>query len=194
MRFWLGLLVGIPLGAAGAWLLIERPWQGAPAADVAAAADAGAEPAADTRGKRKRRGGRRAAAEGEAPPPELTAADRAMVSRGPAISLPARTVDMAGGGDDGRPLQAGEIDDTIRGASGPVLACIEEARAGAELRATVKLQLLVGGDGRVGKVRVSAPRWLIQHGLADCASAAARRWRFPATGAPTVVDAPFHID
>jgi hypothetical protein len=75
-----------------------------------------------------------------------------------------------------------------------MLDCIRESLAGASLEGDVKLQMLVTGDGRVSQVRVGAPRWLVEHGLADCASAAARRLRFPATGAPTIVDAPFHID
>jgi hypothetical protein len=195
VRFWLGLLVGVPLGAGITWLAMARPWQGGPGEAAVLVIDAGVEQVTDkTRSKRPRRGPRRGEGAEDAPAPVLTAADRAPVSRGPTISLPDRQLDLTGGGAEGRPLQASEIDETIRGASGPVLACIADARAGAELRADVRLQLLVGGDGRVSKVRVTAPRWLVQHGLADCASAAARRWRFPATGAPTVVDAPFHLD
>jgi hypothetical protein len=34
----------------------------------------------------------------------------------------------------------------------------------------------------------------MEHGFADCASSAARRIRFPATGAPTIVNAPYHVD
>jgi hypothetical protein len=75
-----------------------------------------------------------------------------------------------------------------------VLDCIRQSLAGAELSGEVKLQMLVDPKGGVSKVRLGAPKWLMDHGFADCASSAARRIRFPATGAATVVDAPFHID
>lgn len=203
MKFWYGVVLGLALGAAGTWAAMARPWRGEPTVAAAEAIDAGpAEPTKKAGKKKRRPGGRRGAAGGDAtgdegwdepPPPVLSAADRASVTRGPAIALPRRSLDMASG-DDARPLDAGEINDVIRRSSGPVLACIEQAREGAELRGTIQLEMLVGGDGRVGKVRVTAPKWLVDHGFADCASAAARRWTFPATGAPTVVDAPYHID
>jgi hypothetical protein len=201
-RFWTGLALGVALGAGAAWLAMARPWQASPAVAAAPAIDAGqAEPVGATPGKKKkRRGGGRAGASGdqggvydEAVAPVLTAADRQIVTRGPSIVVPRRSIDM-GDGSDARPLDGGEINEVIRRSSGPVLACIEDARAGASLSGEVKLVMLVGGDGRVGKVRVSAPRWLVERGFADCATAAVRRWTFPATGAPTLVDAPYHID
>lgn len=195
MRFWAGLALGLVLGASGTWLALERPWRGEPAPLAEQAADAGpATTASGKPSKRKRRAGRRGAAgDGEAPPPELSAADRQIVSRGPAISLPSRTIDLSAS-DDARPLAADEINQVIRRSSEPILACIEGARVGAELKSQVKLSMLVGGDGRVSKVRVTAPRWFIEHGLAECAGKAVRAWRFPPTGAATVVDAPYHID
>jgi hypothetical protein len=116
-----------------------------------------------------------------------------MTWRGAAISLPERSVDMADG-QDGRALTASEIDEVMRRSSDPILACIRDGLAGAELTGKLELELLVGEQGDVQKVRIGAPRWLVTHGAAECATAAARRLRFPATGAPTVVNAPFHID
>jgi hypothetical protein len=193
-RFWLGLALGALFGALATWLVMARPWRAGESPVVQAPADAAPAPVAG--GKKPRRGKRGGGGVGgadEAPAPVLSPADRERVWRGAAISLPARTVDL-GSESNARPLEAGEIDDVMRRSSQPILACIETALAGAELSGAVELELLVSGAGAVQKVRVGAPRWLVEHGFADCASAAARRLRFPATGAPTVVNAPFHID
>jgi hypothetical protein len=197
-RFWGGLALGTMLGAAATWLAMARPWRSA-APPIAEAADAAA---ADERrpSRRHRRGRGRDSTGGDsgrnggdAPAPVLSAADRVMAWRGPSISLPARDMDLGTEGG-GRPLDASEINQTIERSSGPILSCIRDALAGAELAGDVRLELLVGEDGAVSDVRVGAPRWLIEHGLVDCATRAARRIRFPATGAPTVVTAPFHVD
>lgn len=195
-RFWLGLALGLVVGALATWLFMKgRAREAAPA--VQAPADAAPQPAAS--GKKKPRRGRRGGGGGdgegaELPAPVLSAADRERVWRGAALSLPTRSVDM-GSESSARPLETGEIDDTMRRSSQPIMTCIEDALAGAELRGgEVALEMLVSGAGAVQKVRVGAPRWLMEHGFADCASAAARRIRFPATGAPTIVNAPFHVD
>jgi hypothetical protein len=206
VRFWLGLLIGAVVGAGVTWLGLERPWRRAAAPVVQAAIDAGptvAKPTKKKRGRRRGQGGSGGGGGGggfeeeaealEPPPPTLSAADREMAWRGPPIKLPPRSLDL-GSGDDARPLQGGEINDVVASSSGPILDCIEEARAGALLSGEVRLEMLVGGGGSPSKVRIGAPRWLIAHGLADCAMSAARRMRFPATGAPTVVDVPYHID
>ena len=191
---WLGLVVGAALGAGATWLAMARPWRSARPAAIAAA-DAAPGPERPDR-PRKRRGRSRAggAETDDVAPPVLTAADHAMTWRGAAIALPTRDVDLGDEKSGGRALEAGEIDEVMQRASGPVLACIQDALAGAELAGEVRLEMLIGGGGEVQKVRVGAPRWLVSHGIADCASAAARRIRFPATGAPTVVNAPYHID
>jgi hypothetical protein len=116
-----------------------------------------------------------------------------MTWRGAPLSLPARTVDLAQD-DTARPLDSGEINQVLERSSGPILSCIQSALAGAELRGEARLQMIVDAAGSVTRVRVGAPHWLIDHGFSDCASAAARRIHFPATGAPTLVDAPYHIE
>ncbi len=198
-RFWAGLAVGALAGALATWLLLARPWRSEEKAAVTAPADAAPEPVA---GKKKPRRGRRggsgsgdgAGDQGDAPAPVLSASDRERVWRGSAISLPSRSIDM-GEGSSARPLETGEIDEVMRRSSQPIMGCIESALAGAELAGgSVELEMLVSGAGAVQKVRVGAPRWLMDHGFADCASAAARRIRFPATGAPTIVNAPYHVD
>ena len=196
-RFWAGLAVGALAGALATWLLMARPWRSDRQPVVQAPADAAPLPAVGKKKPRRgKRGGGAAGGEGEAdaPAPVLSASDRERVWRGPAISLPSRSIDM-GEGSSARPLESGEIDDPMRRSSQGISSCIESAVAGAELPGTsIELEMLVSGAGAVQKVRVGAPRWLVEHGFADCASAAARRIRFPATGAPTVVNAPFHLD
>jgi hypothetical protein len=123
----------------------------------------------------------------------LTEADKRLEWRGDTVTLPPRTLDMERG-DDGRPLDDGEIQGGIANGSGPVIGCIKDATAGAAISAQVTVQMLVGADGNVSKVRVRAPSWLHEHGLLACARRAARSMPFPATGAPTVVTAPYHLD
>jgi hypothetical protein len=187
----LGLVIGAAVGSAATWVAMARPWRsGAPPPPVTA--DAAPEPEQpDRRGRKKRP--RKTAPGGQDAPPVLSAADRAMTWRGAAITLPERSVDMADG-QDGRALTSSEIDEVMRRSSDPILACIQGGMAGAELTGKLELELLVGERGDVQKVRVGAPRWLVAHGATDCAAAAARRLRFPPTGAPTVVNAPFHIE
>jgi hypothetical protein len=193
-------------GAVATYLALERPWQGPPASDEESIATAGAPDAGVTptrRGKRRRPGGGGGGAgptlasdEPFAVDPEivLTEADRRLEWRGDAVALPPRTVDMAGG-DDARPLDDGEIQGGIARGSSPVIACIQDATAGAALAAELTVQLLVGGDGKVDKVRVRAPAWLHQHGLLACVRRAAKSsMAFPGTGAPTIVTAPFHLE
>jgi len=187
MRFWAGLATGAVLGAILTWLAMARPWRSEDKPTAQAPADAAPELAVSKKkGKRGRRGP-------EAPAPVLSASDRERVWRGPALSLPERSVDL-GNDSEARPLRPDEIDDAMRRSAQPIMTCIETALAGAELSSEVELEMLVSGAGAVQKVRIGAPRWLMAHGFAECASAAARRVRFPGTGAATIVNAPFHVD
>jgi hypothetical protein len=206
--FVVGLAVGLAVGAGGAYLALERPWSSsakAPSADAGvavASADGGAPAKGKGKGKRKRGGGGGSGADvgDEAlagdevyePPPVLTAADRAMSWKGDAVSLPPRTIDMAGG-DEGRPLDSGEINGVLQSDGDAIVSCIAKARGAAQLEADITVKMLVGGDGRVTASRVRAPAYLFDHGLLACAQRAARGLRFPSTGAATVVDAPFEL-
>lgn len=204
VRFWLGLAIGLALGAAGTYLVLEPPWRaGASAAGPELASggtfDAGV-PATKKKGKRKARvGGGGSGGTSSDEPFEvdeqivLTDADRRMEWRGDSVALPPRAIDM-GGADEGRPLDDNEIQGGIAAGSGPVIGCIKDATAGAAVSAEVTVQMLVGADGRVTRVRVRAPAWLHEHGLLACAKRAARSMPFPGTGAPTIVTAPYHLD
>jgi hypothetical protein len=123
----------------------------------------------------------------------LTAADRKMEWRGDAVAVPARTLDMASG-DEARQLDDGEIASGVNGGSNAMIACIKDAAGGAPLSGEVTVQMLVGGDGRVTKVRLRAAAYLHEHGLTACGRRAARSFDFPATGLPTVVTAPFFLN
>ncbi|WP_428267588.1 hypothetical protein [Haliangium sp.] len=196
MRFFLGLLVGTALGAAGAYAWLERPWLSEPGP---ALADAGAQADQPARKQRKRRGrrgrGNRGGEAGETggdPVPVLSEADRRLVWKGDQVALPPRQVDF-GAGTDGRPLSGDEINRVLRAQSGAIQGCIAEARGDAELEARIVLEMLVDGTGAVGARRIQAPAYLFAHGLYPCARQAAGRLRFPATGAPTVVTAPYNL-
>jgi hypothetical protein len=203
VRFGLGLAIGLALGALGMYLVLEPPWRGGGSGSVAAvsegdtSADAGV--TAKKKGRRKARVGGGGGGGATQEPFEvddtivLTDADRRMEWKGDTVALPPRTLDM-GGGDDGRPLDDGEINGGIAGGSGPVIGCIKAATAGAAISAEVTVQMLVGADGKIAKVRVRAPAWLHDHGLLACARRAVRSMSFPATGAPTIVTAPYHLD
>ena len=96
-------------------------------------------------------------------------------------------------GDEARALSNGEIDRVIGGQSQPVIACIVEARGNAELEARIQVEMLVSGQGRVQRMRVRAPAYLFDNGFYPCARRAVMALRFPSTGAPTVVNAPYDL-
>lgn len=123
----------------------------------------------------------------------LTDADRKVEWRGDAVAAPPRTFDM-GASDDARPLDDGEIASGVAGGSPAVVDCIKDAAGPAPLSGQVTLQMLVGADGKVTKARVRAAAYLHEHGLTACARRAAKSFDFPATGAPTVVTAPFYLN
>ncbi|RMH42583.1 MAG: hypothetical protein D6689_07800 [Deltaproteobacteria bacterium] len=190
--FWLGLAIGALLGGGGVYAALERPWQrAAPSAPATAGADAGSETDRPARRRRPRKR-RRIAREAEAAAVELSARDRQLVWRGPSIELAPRAVDFAAEGG-GRSLSPAEIDAGIAALADAITACIEDARGDADLTATIDLELLVEGDGRVSRVRVRAPRYLADRGLRGCIARATAGRPFAATGAQTIVSVPFHL-
>lgn len=199
----LGLGIGLVVGAGGMYLTLRPPWGGsaAPApsdAGIAAApSDAGVAGKPKPKRKPGRRGGTVAAPAGsedqeETEPPPLTEADRRLEWRGDAVALPPRKLDMAAG-DAARPLDDGEINSVISGQTGGVRDCVVQGAMGTALRATISIELLVDGGGRVTKSRMQAPRYLFEHGLLGCAQRALGRLKFPATGAPTLVSFPVNL-
>lgn len=124
--------------------------------------------------------------------PELGAADRKLIWKGDAVALPARSVDFGGVGES-RSLGPQEINQAIKSQSSAVLSCITVARGNAPLDAQITVKMLVDGGGAVTAVRMRAPAYLFEHGFYTCARKAATAMRFPATGAPTVVEAPYDL-
>jgi hypothetical protein len=183
------------------YLTLRPPWGSGAATAPSDAGIAAAPPDGGTaKPKPKRRPGRGTVAApagaGEAEETELvslTEADRRLEWRGDSVALPARKLDMASGGDDGRPLDDGEIGAVIGDQTAGVRECVVRGAAGTDLRATITIELLVDGGGRVTRSRLQAPRYLFEHGLLGCAQRALGQMRFPATGAPTRVTFPVHL-
>ncbi|HVV83064.1 MAG TPA: hypothetical protein VHE35_08280 [Kofleriaceae bacterium] len=199
MRFFLGLVVGLLLGAGGTYAALEHPWRGRAKAAAPAVVEVTPPPLdAGVAPHRKHRTTRTTTPAGTIEREVdddvvLTDADRALEWRGDAVAQPARTIDLAGG-SDGRPLDDGEIQSAVSSGSGAMIDCIKDAVGGAPLSGAVTLELLVGGDGAVQKLRVRAPHYLHEHGLLACARRAARSLPFASTGAPTVVTVPYDLD
>jgi hypothetical protein len=200
VKFWLGLAIGVALGAGGAYLGLQRPWRdrASPLEDVVAMPlDAGV-PASK---KVRRKGGasRGSGSDGQSGAnvtdevSVLTAADRVLEWRGDVVALPPAQIEL-GREQSGRPLDDEEIQGVITGGSAPIMACISKAVGSAPLSAEVTAQMLVGGDGRVQKLRLRAPAYLHRKELLECGRRAAWGLRFPPTGAPTIVTAPFHLN
>jgi hypothetical protein len=197
VRFWLGLVIGLVLGAGAMYLAVGRRGDedASDGPELAVALSDGGAPARKHHHRRghHRKNDRVQVDLGDAPPPVLTEADRRTGSAGDRIVVAPRTLDLASG-DEARPLSAGEISAGLAGGAGGLQQCIASSVAGAELHASITMKLEVDGGGRVTKVRVEAPHWLLAHGLYPCMKGAARRLSFAATGAPTVVTEPFTLD
>ena len=129
----------------------------------------------------------------EPPPPPLTAADRALEWRGDDVRLPPRNIDMAGGAAEPRSLDDSEISQTITGQAGGVRDCVVQGATGTDLSATITVQMLVDGRGRVTRSRIQAPHYLFEHGLLGCTQRALGRIHFPATGAASLVSLPVNL-
>jgi hypothetical protein len=112
----------------------------------------------------------------------LTDADRRLEWRGDAVALPPRTYDLTSDAE-ARPLDDGEISAGVDAGASALIACVTQAIGSAPLTGEITVQgLLVGGDGRVDKLRARAPAYLHEHGLVPCLRRAARGLRFAATG------------
>lgn len=204
MRGSIGLVIGLAVGAGAMYLVLRPPW-GPRVATVASGGppvvivsnDAGVAKPKKPR-KRSRAAGNQAApqpGDGELEAPELpplSAADRALEWRGDDVTLPAQTIDMAGGGA-ARPLDDGEIEGTINSQATSVKECVVQGATNTSLRATITVKLVVDGHGRVTRSRVQAPHYLFEHGLLGCTQRALGRIHFPATGGATLVTLPVKL-
>lgn len=128
----------------------------------------------------------------ETAPVTLTDADRRLEWRGDDVTLPPTRLDMAGS-KESRPLDTGEINATINRDSKAVQDCVMTAATGAELRATITVKMVVDAQGRVTKTKVQAPHYLFEKSLLPCVQRAARKLKFPSTGAATAVSLPINL-
>ena len=132
------------------------------------------------------------------PPPQpqlvqLTGADRASEWRGDAVALPPNKINMnsrAGGAGESRALDDSEIHAGISGGASAVQGCVIAGATNTELKATITLEMIVDGTGRVTKSRVQAPHYLHEHGLLECTRRAIGKMHFPSTGGATLVTLP----
>lgn len=207
MRGSIGLVIGVAVGATAMYLVLRPPWGHrvmTSASDnppvVMITNDAGVTKPAKKKRTRPRPSGTPAlqTSDGELDEPEapqlaaLGAADRALEWRGDEVALPARTVDMAGGGE-ARGLDDGEINGVIGSQAGGVKDCVVQGATNTDLRATITVKLLVDGRGKVTRSRIQAPRYLLEHGLLACTQRALGRMHFPSTGGATIVTLPVNL-
>jgi hypothetical protein len=189
------------------YLGLEKPWRSTPARVAAVTPDPGSGSGSGSgsaaKKKKKRRGGGGGGDNSggdvgdaeeyeESEPIVLTAGDRKLEWRGDEVSLPPKILDMEDN-KEARALDDGEIGAVISRRGSGVIDCIVRAATGTDLVATVTLKLAVDGNGKVGKLRVQAPHYLFEQGLLSCVRRAAGKFDFPATGAGTLVTAPFEL-
>ena len=189
------------------YLALRPPWGGgtnAPPPGEGSAVAVAPGDAGVTSGKRKKKRRRYVNSSGAPTGPEdyyeetepeitpLTSAERRLEERGDDVRLPPQKLDM-GGDTEARPLEDAEINATISAQSRGVKDCVVQGATGTDLRATITVQMVVDGTGRVTRTRLEAPRYLFDQGLLNCARRAAARMKFPATGAPTLVTLPINL-
>ena len=123
---------------------------------------------------------------------QLSAADRGLEWRGDDTSPGKQTIDMNSGGES-RSLDNGEISNAISSQSGGVQSCVMKAATNTDLSGTITVKMVVEGNGKVSRSRVQAPRYMHNQGLVSCVKGQLSGWRFPATGAPTLVTLPVNF-
>ncbi len=205
-----GLVIGLIVGAGGMYLALRPPWAGEATAPHDAGVVASApDDAGRAKKKKKRRpgrgGGRQPGGDDEewlssgggeeTEPPQLvqlSASDRALEWRGDNTSPPKRSLDM-GNDSESRSLDNGEIQSTIASESAGVQSCVVRAAQNTDLSGTITVKMVVEGTGKVSRSRVQAPRYMFSQGLLGCVQGQLRSWRFPATGAPTLVTLPVNL-
>jgi hypothetical protein len=123
---------------------------------------------------------------------ELTSADRRMETRGDDVSLPPTKIDMEGG-NAARKLDESEISAVVASQAGGIRTCVIQGATNTDLSARISVEMVIGGNGRVQKTRISAPHYLFEKGLLSCVKSAAGKMKFPATGAATLVTVPVSL-
>jgi hypothetical protein len=120
---------------------------------------------------------------------KLTGADRALEWKGEDTTPGPQKLDMSSGSSN-RALDDGEINSVVGSQANGVRDCIVQGATGTDLRGTITVQMLVGGNGKVSKTRVQAPHYMFEKGLLNCVQRATGRMKFPAVGGQTQVTLP----
>jgi hypothetical protein len=208
----MGLVIGLVVGAGGMYLALRPPWGGGAAApsDAGVVASAPSDGGVAKKRKRGKRGGRSGGGNqpggddedwansggGDETEParlvQLSAADRQLEWRGDDTSPPKQSLDMSNDGES-RSLDNGEISSVTSSQSGGVQNCVVEAATNTDLGGTVTIKMVVDGNGRVSRSRVQAPRYLHSQGVLGCVQRQLKSWKFPSTGAPTLVTLPVNF-
>jgi hypothetical protein len=209
----MGLVIGLVVGAGGMYLALRPPWagQGSSQAKVEEVAEAPSD-AGVAKTKKKKRGRRPGGAGGVQPGGDdedwansgggeetepqqlvqLTTAQRQLEWRGDDTSPPKQSLDMSNNAE-ARSLDNGEIQSAISSQSGGVQSCVVQAATNTDLSGTITVKMVVEGNGHVSRSRVQAPRYLHEQGVLACVQRSLRGWKFPATGAPTLVTLPVNF-
>jgi hypothetical protein len=196
-KLFAGVLVGVALAAAGAWLwqsstpCLGRCGSGTEcrAGDCVAATAPLAPPPTKDKHRRARRDSP------AAPELHLKPGDEKMIAEGDALGRPEK-LDLSGSvaEPDARELSEEDLEGVFHGASPRIEKCITDALGDAPLETgRVEVGFRVEKSGSVSRVRVTAPALLQHQGLTRCIRGAVASLIFPASGAASVVTYPFEL-
>ena len=207
VRFVVGLLVGLlALGGYVGWQQYNRsknPCMGL-CADGTACVEGQCRVAVvegKTKPKRKRRKRRwrrrrRRSGSGSGDEPQLkkaSAADKRASTHGPTLNSVDR-VDLTKGGGGGRELSQGEVTSKVRRLDSRIVGCITRAREGYEISGRVRVGFRIERNGRINKVRVTAPALLMKRGIYGCIAPLIRSLSYGATSRSLIMTYPYGFD
>jgi hypothetical protein len=189
-RVFAGILVGVLLAAAGAWLwrrsqpCFDLCGPGTECkANICVTATTPAAPAVVPKEKRRR------ARHDSTPEVRLKPGDETMVAEGDALGRPEK-IDLSE--PDVRELSEEELDAGLPRSR--IEKCITDALGDAPLEVgRVEVGFRVEKSGQVSRVRVEAPALLQHQGLTRCIRGALASIHFPASGGASVVTYPFEL-
>lgn len=127
------------------------------------------------------------------PPPPLRPDEKKLVTVGDKLTG-TEIVNLAeSGAGSERELRQEDIDAVFRPRQAAIVSCIDEARGNAQLEAIITVAFRIRRSGEVAGVRIEAPAYLINHGLADCVRRTVQPLRFPASAQAQVATYPFSL-
>ena len=131
----------------------------------------------------------------EEPPAKVpTAAGLRQTTQGPSLNK-TDYVDMSKGGGGGRELGTAEVTRAFRRLDRRIVACIDQARGDWDLRSgKVVVGFRLERNGRIRRVRVSAPAVLQRAGLAACITRLVKSMRYPQSSRALVMSYPFRLN